>query len=130
MRKIVIITLMALVAAFAFADEALAGFDGEVAVTADTLSSQVLTLYDGDGIDFTVAEGDVLTLIGPVDGEGNAFSAVLTLADGTEGVVTGTVADGQCTLSYTFTVAGECSIEPVEGGTLSVYSYSLEPSAL
>lgn len=130
MRKIVIIALMALVAAFAFADEALAGFDGEVAVTADTLSSQVLTLYDGDGIDFTVAEGDVLTLIGPVDGEGNAFSAVLTLADGTEEVVTGTVADGQCILSYTFTVAGECSIEPVEGGTLSVYSYSLEPSAL
>ena len=119
MRKIVIIALMALVAAFAFADG-----------TTDTLSSEVLTLYAEDGIDFTVAEGDVLTLIGPVDGEGNAFSAVLTLADGTEEVVTGTVADGQCTLSYTFTVAGECSIEPVEGGTLSVYSYSLEPSAL
>ena len=119
MRKIVIIALMALVAAFAFADG-----------TTDTLSGEVLTLYAEDGIDFTVAAGDVLTLTGPSDGEGNAFSAVLTLADGTEEVVTGTVADGQCTLSYTFAVDGECSIEPVEGGTLSVYSYSLEPSAL
>ena len=119
MRKIVIIALMALVVAFAFADG-----------TTDTFLGEVLTLYAGDGIDFTVASGDVLTLTGPADGEGNAFSAVLTLSDGTQEVVTGTLADGLCTLSYTFTVAGECSIEPVEGGTLSVYSYSLEPSAL
>lgn len=85
MRKIVIIALMALVAAFAFADEA-----------TDTLSSEVLTLYAEDGIDFTVAAGDVLTLTGPSDGEGNAFSAVLTLPDGTQEVVTGTLADGLC----------------------------------
>lgn len=119
MRKIVIIALMALVAAFAFADG-----------TTDALSSEVLTLYAGDGIDFTVAAGDVLTLTGPADGEGNAFSTVLTLPDGTQEVVTGTLADGLCTLSYTFAVDGECSIGPVEGETLSVYSCSLEPSGL
>lgn len=119
MRKIVIIALMALVAAFAFADG-----------TMDTLSGEVLTLYAGDGIDFTVAAGDVLTLTGPADSEGNAFSAVLTLPDGTQEVVTGTLADGLCTLSYTFAVDGGCSIGPVEGETLSVYSCSLEPSGL
>lgn len=101
MRKTIIIVLMALVAAFAFADE-----------TTDTLSTEVLTLT------------------GPADGEGNAFSAVLTLPDGTQEVITGTLADGLCTLSYTFAVDGDCSIGPVEGETLSVYSYSLEPSDL
>ena len=119
MRKIVIIALMAPVAAFAFAVEA-----------TDTLSSEILTLYAEDGIDFTVAAGDVLTLTGPSDGEGNAFSAVLTLPDGTQEVVTGTLSDGLCSLSCTFSVDGECSIGPVEGETLSVYSYSLEPSDL
>lgn len=119
MRKTIIIALMVLVAAFVFADG-----------TTDTLSTEVLTLYAGDGIDFTVASGDVLTLTGPADGEGNAFSAVLTLPDGTPEVITGTLADGLCTLSYTFAVDGDCSIEPVEGETLSVFSYSLEPSAL
>lgn len=102
MRKTIIIALMALVAAFAFADG-----------TTDTLSGEVLTLYAGDGIDFTVVAGDVLTL-----------------PDGTQEVVTGTLADGLCTLSYTFAVDGDCSIEPVEGETLSVFSYSLEPSGL
>lgn len=104
MRKTIIIALMALVAAFAFA------FADE---TTDTLSTEVLTLYAGDGIDFTVVAGDVLTL-----------------PDGTQEVVTGTLADGLCTLSYTFAVDGECSIGPGEGETLSVYSCSLEPSGL
>lgn len=114
MRKMIIIALMAFVAAFAFADDA-----------ADPSTAESLTLYAGEGIDFTVEEGDVLTLTGPADSEGNAFSAVLTLPDGTEEVVTGTLSQDLCTLSYTFAVSGECSIAPVGDGTLTVYSYSL-----
>lgn len=115
MRKIIIIALMVFVAASVFADG-----------TADTSSAaEVLTLNAGEVIKFTVEPGNVLSLTGPADSEGNAFSVVLTLPDGTEEVVTGTLSDGLCTLSYTFAVSGGCSIAPVGDGALTVYSYSL-----